>query len=261
MKKLQTSCLGLTLSSPKGMRFFVLFLLLLCCRCARDPELNFDPSGGEIVSIAQLKTRYAGYPLRVAGEVYIEGTIVGLLPRGIAIEDATGGIEIRAQLADAVGRYERGERLSVRCNSLTISDYGGAIQLGWGEAGNPIPAERMGGHLRVTGAASEVLPHPFTFPEGLAGRWVNCWVRVEGVQIASRELGLTWGETETGVDRHLVDAQADTLAVRIDADSPLADMLIPAGSGFVEGILGYFNGNYQLIPLSGAHVRLDGTRF
>lgn len=236
------------------MRFTLLFLLLFI-GCAGDPELRFEPDREQIISIAELKRLYRGYPLEIQEEIYIDGRVIALLERSIVIEDASGGIEIRAQIANAAGRYGRGMRLMVHCNTLTLSDYGDAEQLGWGV--EPIPEERLGSHLHVVGEAIDIIPYVLSFPEGLSKRRVNCWVRVEGVRIAREEMGGTWGESDRAVDRHIVDNQADTLIVRIDATSPLADMPIPSGSGAMEGVLGYFNGRYQLRPISGAHILLD----
>ncbi len=212
----------------------------------------------EVYSLEWLKQLYRGYSKPITEEIYIEGMIVssdqdGNLSRSLIVQDATGGIEIRVGVDDLYQHFERGTTLLVRCNTLTLSDYGGSVQLE-GKDG-PIPEEQLRQHLRVTNTTlQDMLPQLLAI-EDFTARWVNCWVRIEGVRVVQEELGSSWGDTDRDVDRHLVDARRDTLVVRVNASSEWAGMPIKPGSGAIEGILTYFNG-YQLRPLSAADIQI-----
>lgn len=90
---------------------------------------------------------------------------------------------------------------------------------------------------------------------------VGTYVAFEEVQFIDAEIGLSWSEAETDTDRHLVDRSGDTLLVRTSRYADFADWILPSGSGYIEGILGYFNGTCQLKVVVPKNVVMESPRF
>jgi hypothetical protein len=62
---------------------------------------------------------------------------------------------------------------------------------------------------------------------------------------------LSWAETDDdapeATDRHIVDAEGHTMAVRTSRHAIFATRMLPRGSGSIDGVLSRFNGEYRLI--------------
>jgi hypothetical protein len=250
-----------------------------------DPDIPVIPTppGGEekTVSIAFLKTLYNGAPVRVTGEYLIAGAVVssdrhGNFHHTLVVADDTGGIEVRMSLDQIFKRHMIHTRATVRCNGLWLGSYGGTLQLGAAPQGDfetsPLSATEVAEHVMADdGFYGEVMPRKLTFKD-LALKHVSTFVAFEDVAFADRERGLGWAETEgngpasggdgsgssggdgateddppSATDRHLVDAAGDTLAVRTSRHATFARWPLPEGRGRIEGVLGYFNGTYQLV--------------
>lgn len=243
--------MAMTLSRCR-MLFAAASLLL---SCGHEPQLTFGGSDAGVVSIAYLKSLCASYPVRIDGDVYIEGMVVssdryGGFYKALVVEDATGGMEIRLDGEKLFTRFRHGARVEVRCNALAVGLYGGAAQLGTppaaGSSVGHIPEDEIGSRIKV-------MDEPARRPEaavltfaGITARHVGCLVRFEDVAFPEEEVGLAWCEPDRDTDRHLVDTAGDTLALRVSRYASFASDRIPDGRGAVEGILGYFNGTYLL---------------
>lgn len=181
----------------------------------------------------------------------------------MVIEDATGGIEVKTAAGNLFEIYPQGVTVTVNCNGLTLGSYGGSPQLGFGtgdyEAGL-IPAYDLEWRVADAGLPQVDIPaRTLGLPE-LSMRYMNCWVRIADVQFAAEELGLHWGDADQTVERHLVDHAGDTLAVRV-LRGAMTGTPLPQGSGFAEGILGWFNGSFNLRPVSAGHAVMNSPRF
>lgn len=86
-------------------------------------------------TIAQLKAMYKGSPLHIEDNVVIEGQVTssdesGNIYRSLYIQDNTGGIEVKIGLSSLYDEYKVGQLVSVKCEGLTLGNYGGMLQLG-----------------------------------------------------------------------------------------------------------------------------------
>jgi hypothetical protein len=246
-------------------------LAVALCGC-RPPSVAPPPGGGDIpgpgdektVSISYLKTLYKGAPLLVTDEVRIAGAVVsddgqGNFYNTLVLDDGTAGIEVRLDIEDIHKRFWIHSRVTVRCNGLWLGSYGGTLQLGAGPFGDfqtrPLPPADIAEHIFADNEFyGEVKPRVLRFSE-LSQRHVSTFVAFEGVSFAPEEKGLSWAETADGedgspppsaTDRRLVDAAGGTLAVRTSRHARFAAWPLPEGTGRIEGVLGYFGGNYQL---------------
>jgi hypothetical protein len=230
-----------------------------------DPNIPKPPGGEQTVSISFLKTLYKGAPVLITGEYRIAGAVVsddgkGNFYQTLVVDDGTAGIEVRLDEEQIFKEFRIHSRVTVRCNGLWLGSYGGTLQLGAEPFGDfqtrPLPPGDIAEHIFADDEFyGEVKARTLKFSE-LSGRHISTFVAFEGVRFADGERGLSWAETsDTGdgapppsaTDRHLVDDAGGTLAVRTSRHAGFARRLLPEGTGRIEGVLGYFNGEYQLV--------------
>lgn len=257
-------------------KLLVVLSLFGAFSCSSEPELMREipkEGGGKMegrVSIAYLKSLYVETPHFVDQDIWIEGLIVGNdrngnLYKTLVVEDSTGGIVVRLDDEELFLRYKLGHTLQIYCNSLTVGTYGNQVELGVGSATGAshvenIPYGQIASALKLLSHPEQlVLPHSLSF-SALSSRYISCLVSFDNVQFAQEEIGLPWGGEEP-TNRHLVDSRGDTLLVRTSDHASFAGQLLPRGSGYVEGVLSYFNRDYQLIITDLNHVVMEEDRF
>lgn len=133
-------------------------LLLAGCDKATEPGFAETPEASQH-TVAYLKSLCDGRAsVAVTQDVTIRGFITandlfGEFDRTIVVEDASGGISIAADHPSLADDYPFGAIATVRCNGLTLCNYGGKIELG-AEPGDygagAIPREELSRHIRVT---------------------------------------------------------------------------------------------------------------
>lgn len=111
-----------------------------------DPVLanQGEPGQAELVdmdsqvntSIAALKALYTGKPYHIEDDIVIKGTIIssdnsGNIYRSLYIQDETGAIEVKIGSSGLYNDYKTGQTLYVKCEGLTLGNYGGMLQIGY----------------------------------------------------------------------------------------------------------------------------------
>ncbi len=222
--------------------------------------------------------------IRITGAV-ISSDRDGNFHHTLVVDDgSTGGIEIKLGIDEIFKRFMIHTHVSIRTQGLWLGSYGGTLQLGdepFDEyETQPLSDPLISEHLFVDNEfQGEVLPRRVRIAE-LSPRDISTFVALDGVRFAGAEQGLTWAETETGdgssdgfvggfgdgfggysgyengvndgeipsaTNRYLVDSEGDMLAVRTSRYARFASWQLPAGVGRIEGVLGYFGGEYQLV--------------
>lgn len=253
----------------------ILIISALALASCGTANLAPEPAGDAAVSIAYLKTLWKGAPVKITGELRISGNVVssdaaGNFYKTLVIDDGTGGIELKLDLEEIFRHYLIRSRVEVRCNGLWLGSYGGTLQLGaepWDDLqAQYIPEPEIPLHCFAAGVPAEpVVPRQLDF-RSIAPSHISTYVCFDGVQFINEETGLSWAETDSGdesagTDRHLVDFAGDTLAVRTSRYALFAHKTLPAGNGYIEGILNYFNGSYRLILCDGQKAVMENPRF
>ncbi len=237
------------------------------------PNIPKPPGEEHTVSIAYLKTLYNGAPLLITDEIAIAGAVVssdreGNFHNTLVLDDGTGGIEVRLDIEQIFKEFWIHSRATVRCNGLWLGSYGGTLQLGDEPFGDfqtrPLSEIAVAEHIFAdTTFYGEVRPRVLTFDE-LSQRHISTFVAFDEVSFV--EQGLPWAETEVAdldpnadpagdpeaeppaaTNRHIADSRGNTLIVRTSRYARFASRLLPKGRGRIEGIVGYFNGDYQLV--------------
>lgn len=90
-------------------------------------------------TIAQLKAMYKkiGEPIKIDDDLIIAGQVCsedrsGNIYKSLYIQDATGGIEIKIGKGQLYNDYKPGQWVYVKCEGLTLGNYSGMLQIGYG---------------------------------------------------------------------------------------------------------------------------------
>lgn len=247
--------------------------LTIAYGCVDKTTLDNDGGGAtdsQSISIGYLKTYYKGYATPITKLLEINGTITALdqfgsFPNTLVVEDATGGIEVKVGDDLLPKQMHIGESILIRCQGLTLGNYGGMISLGAPSANDAyensfINKEFTQVYIKPSGTVTELLPRIVTVAS-LTADDVGRYVAFEKVQFIDEEMRLRWGDPEKECDRHLVSPSGDTLLVRVVKSSGFVTRPLPQGSGYIEGILTLFNRTYQLRPISNRGAVMEATRF
>ena len=214
----------------------VLLTLPAGCDRATQPEFTVRPPEPQN-SVAYLKSLCDGKSsVAIAQDITIRGFVTandlyGEFHRTIVVEDASGGISIAAEGSPLADLYPFGIVATVRCNGLTLCDYGGKIQLGTtpGDGGaGCIPREELARYIRT---------------------------EPPGGETPSAQL-LTFDAVAT--EREIVDTRGRTFTVRTAATCVYAKEPLPQGTGSLYGIIDYFAGKYTL-RITNREAEFSGT--
>ncbi len=256
-------------------RIWLISVLLSLSGCIARSEMY--PSEGEEtspgmrrVSVRYLKSLYTGYATPLGEALEIRGWVTandryGTFPRTIWVEDDTGGIALKIAGEELFVDYPVGAEVSVQCRGLVLGGYGGEVSLGAAsyESGYQnayIDRMEAAAYVQVHEGLRELYASELQIG-ALTPVWIGAYVAFERVQFIDEEMGATWCDPQTDTDRHLVNPRGDTLIVRTGRQADFADRILPAGSGYIEGILGYFNSRYQLRVITHTRAMMDSPRF
>lgn len=237
--------------------FGLLLLFGTACDRASEPRYG-DPDDGKTVSIPRLKAladRSGATEIRQ--ELRIRGRITGNdcfgeFYKTLVVEDAYGGISLAVDATDLFYGYPFGYELTVRCNGLTLCEYGGKLVLGTtptDDGPGRIAAADLPRYLTVSPAnGSRPEPRLRTIPEiGTAD--IDRYVRLDGVCFPD---GGPWCAVDPETGRHtttehrIVDTEGHTFTVRAASTCTYADEPVPSGTGSLCGIVDFFNGKFTL---------------
>ncbi len=238
----------------------LLLCLTLLAGCDKTTEYRYDNPPQTSHSIADLKRLCpANGTRKITRDMTLRAVVTandrfGEFSKTLVVEDGTGGLEISIDNTTLYRLFPTDTEVEIFCNGLAIGDYGGKPILGARPSGqysvDRIPATDLNRYIRVTnpdcGKRCAVLYDFSQLRVEDAGRYV----RFEGVHIA--ENGVMWCDEEPGThqllttERTLVDAVGRTLPVRTLAGCLYATEPVPNGTGSLNGIIDYFNGNFSL---------------
>ncbi len=251
-----------------------LFLGLVFNACIKEdfdqpPVDGQDPGLTANATIAQLKTLHTLGTLNPITEDWIvKGTVVaddasGNLYQSFVIQDETGGIMVKIEIADSYTLFPVGREVYVKCKGLVIGDYNNLIQLGGfitddGQLGNII---KISNHLVRGKKGTPPVPKVKKISE-LTFDDVNTLVTVTGVQFVLADTAKTYADpvTRTTYNRNLEDCDGVKLLVRTSGYASFAGASLPNGGGTLTGVLGIFRDDLQFLVRDLNDVNMSGDR-
>lgn len=176
-----------------------------------------------------------------------------------------GGIAIAAEGSPLADLYPFGIVATVRCNGLTLCDYGGKIQLGTtpGDGGaGCIPREELARYIRTEPPGGETPSAQLLTFDAVSARHIDTRVRFDDVRFA--DAGKTWCDTdpETAAPSP-PSARSSTPGAGPSPCGPprpasTQRSLCPQGTGSLYGIIDYFAGKYTL-RVTNREAEFSGT--
>ncbi|MEI6348423.1 MAG: DUF5689 domain-containing protein [Bacteroidota bacterium] len=222
------------------------------------------PAGDTLLTIAELKAMPIPNPLTAISHRYwIQGVVTGNdesgnIYKSLFIQDATGGIVLSLNKKLLYLTFKQGQQIYVKLQDIYVGLYGGTPQVGGlfnGSVGQLADLE-IPNHLFKNGKIG-LLPVPqlISTASDLSLPKVQTLVQLDSVSFseAGQPYAIISG-TLTATNRNLTLKDGTPVVLRNSIYATFKDSLMPAGSGSIIGILGNFNGAYQLTIRNTADV-------
>lgn len=222
-------------------------------------------------SIAELLATHtigSGTTSTIAAGTIIEGIVTsddsdGNFFKELIMEDESGGILIRLDANGLGNTYSRGDRVFVKCDGLSIGDFGGVSQIGIGNGDNidRIPEGAISTYLVDGGFEGQVTPTSVSI-EDLNASHVNRLIAIDGIEFADSELNSTIAIAGNGGSQNktLQDCDNNTVIIRTSDFSDFATAIVPDGNGRIVAIYGVFNADMQLKIRDLNDLNMNGPR-
>lgn len=240
--------------------FFAVLLMVLNVSCEKEysaPPLNEPKYTGKLenISIAQLKQRYAKIttPELIQDDLIIKAIVTGNDESGniykqIYVQDASAAINIGVDQNATYAAYQIGQEVYIHLKELYVVKYGGELQIGMGSTN----ANRVSWEMFKAKTFSNSWPKasnavPLEVELGaLTDDMVHKLIEIKNVSFTNGgKAAYTTGDNTT--NQQLKDAAGKSIDVRTSNFSDFAKDMLPTGSGTIIGILGRFNGGWQLM--------------
>lgn len=252
--------------------FVAVCLLLLNISCEREyaaPPLHESKYQGALdnITIQQLKERYASItaPQLISDDLIIKAIVTGNDESGniykqIYVQDASGAINLGVDQNSIYASYQVGQEVFIQLKDLFVVKYGGELQIGMGSTN----ANRISWEMFKAKAFHNSWPNPANATpkvvqlNALTDNMVHQLVEIKDVTFVNGgKKPFTTGDATT--NEQIKSATGNVLDVRSSNFSNFAKDILPIGKGTVVGILGRFNGGWQLFLRTKADVKdFDG---
>lgn len=237
---------------------------LTVASCVKDfdapPIAKPEYNGEANITIAQLKQRYAStapdaptlIDVAFVMKAYVTGNDQsGNIFKQLYVQDTTGAINIGVDQNSMYTAYGVGQEVFVNLHGLSIVNYAGELQIGYaGTQANRIPWQTFQTQIFLNGWPDTALVTPKTVRMAdLTPEMVNTLVRLDDVYFVNGgKNNFTTGNNAT--NEPIKDSSGNALDVRTSSYANFAADPLPEGSGTVVGLLGRFNGSWQLLVRS-----------
>lgn len=258
-------------------------ILLSTSSCIKDnftvpsPGANFDPAGVQAtMSIKDFKQNYyapvlgKAIPTLITDSVVIMGIVnaddkSGNFYKTIAIQDSTGGIQIKIASTSLYNDYPVGRRIWIKLKGLYIFDYGGTAEIGgYIDLAGTFPT--VGG-IAPSNASNNIIKGKWGLTVPVRHTTINALnfadhinmqsmlFQIDDVEFSPLDTSNTYGNalTKASVNIGLTDcaSPANTLVVRSSGYANFALAKPAKGHGSITGIYTYYafssSGNTQLV--------------
>lgn len=244
----------------------------LLIRDTLDVKFNQPRFGSEVpaknTTIEQLKLFYDGSALyKIPYDLVIEGVVTandesGNLYKQLFIEDETGAIEFKIDVAGLYTDFPVGTKIRVNCKDLYMGTERGVIKLGGNYSGSigRLPASDFYKKVFVISTGNPVSETEISISQ-LNNNLIGKVVTLSGVQFADYEMGKTYAESAATTNRIVEEVTTGrTIIVRTSNYANFAGVELPRGRGKITAILTKFNSDYQLTIRKVGEVRLIEPR-
>lgn len=242
-------------------------LALFACERDYDAPLLTEPEytgPAANITISELRTQNAAattdVPIIIAQSQILKATITssdeaGNIYKNIYIQDETGAIGVRVDQSNICTKYPVGQTIYIDLEGLCVSVYGGEQQIAiYDESNNyktaPIPwkifqekaiRDGWGAPKNVKPIVLDDISTINTNPDNYKFKLVQ----FTGVTFQNGGKGIFAPEDAYG-EENITDSHGNSIIVRTSNYASFASNKLPEGKGNITGILGRFNGTWQL---------------
>ena len=241
-------------------------LIFAFASCQRDydmPPLN-EPvyDGNANVTIAQLRAMAASAGVTTQNDTlrFTDSTLVlraivtandksGNIFKKIYLQDETGNIEMEVDQSNIYTDYPVGQEIYLELKGLSLSVYGGELQLGHPDSYNfrtPYVVFTSQAHKNGFPSESKINVKEVSDFSSLVEADRFALVRLSNVHFENGGKNKFAPAGNNYTSENLIDAHGNSIVVRTSNYAEFASETLPAGTGTVTAILGRFNGSWQL---------------
>lgn len=246
--------------------------------CVKDkfdtpPTNGEDPALTVTTTISELKQLFEGEPVEITDDLIIAGVVSaddesGNFYKNLIIEDASGGILVRIDRADAYVNFPVGRRIFIKCKGLWLGDYNNLIQLGGSFAPDPL-------NPGVNGIA-DVLIDQYLFAgqynlpvvptvakiTDLNNSFQSKLIKLENVEFDGASKGQTFADAINLESKNLTvtDCDGNEIIVRTSGYCNFAADLSSEKNGTLVGVYSVFGSTAQLLIRDIDDVQMEGAR-
>lgn len=213
----------------------------------------YEPFGRK-VDIAELKS--LGSDAVIAEELYVQGVVTssdaeGNYAQKIVFQDDSGAISIVADLSASNELFPIGQKISVQCRNLVLSDIGGVRQLCASVAGEGLQKSAAAIDNRTARSSvfaieggSPVEPKALRLEDldAQTRAYEDCLVALQEIFFQTHQLPFANEGGSSEQYRTLYDNDGRTVLLCTSDGATMAGEMLPEGKGSVTGILTYPNG-------------------
>lgn len=214
------------------------------------------PAGASLITIQQLKALHTSATSldSITDDVYIQGIVTGNdqfgnIYKTLYIQDSTCGIVLSLNKTSLYNEYKQGQQIYVKCKNLILGSYGGTLQLGsiYNGGTGQLPEIAIPNHFFKNGMPGRV-PDPIHLRTGAELADASNLSKLVILDSCSfTEVGKTFVADNLTTDRALKLKDGTSVTVRTSNYASFKNNIIPDGYGTVIGLLGIYNGAYQLV--------------
>ena len=222
----------------------------------RPPILELKYDGKANITIAELKQKYASTqsdaPALIDVDYVINARVTGNDESGnifkqLYISDESGAINIGIDQNSMYSVLKVGQDVFINLHGFSMVNYGGELQIGFtGTNANRIPWEVFESHIFLNGWPDKKYTNPVSVKiADLKPEMVNMLIELENVYFVNG--GKNNFTTNNATTNEIIkDGNGNSVDVRTSSYANFAAEKLPSGSGTVIGLLGRFNGAWQL---------------
>jgi hypothetical protein len=206
--------------------------LLIASSCSREPVPPPEPKI-DYITIEQLRAMHDRGIATVDTNVYIQGIVtltpeLGNIPAFVAyIQDSTAGICLTVT---GNNTFSRDSEVKILCRDVSFTEYNGLLQFGDISIADQVTV--------VSLTPPAIQPETVTIPVILTGDYQARYVRIENVQ---------FDEPGTYSGENILTDCSNELEVYTRSDASFSSETLPAGNGYINGVVSEFNGRQLLL--------------
>lgn len=238
-------------------------LALFACERDYDAPLLTEPEytgPAANITISELRTQNAAAtdkaPIIITQDQVLKAVITGNDESGnifkkIYLQDETGAIEMGVDQNSVYNYYPVGQTVYIDLNGLSISVFGGEQQLGhpeghlfrtpWEDFKKHVSKDKWENLDKI----KPIVLDDISIVNAAPNEYKFKLVQFTGVTFKNGGKGIFAPETDYG-EEYITDSHGNTIMIRTSSYANFAGNGLPEGKGNITGILGRYNGTWQL---------------